>query len=552
MHDSVLVREPQSQTIVKRAIEILALVMLFYSIAGTPPPGINEAHYLVKARNYWQPSFLDHDLFVASGKAHVVFYATIGSLTQWYMLPTVAWIGRFLGWLLIAFGLQRLCWNLFEIPFASLAVAVVWIVGVQSANLAGEWVIGGVEAKVFAYGLVLVGLSQMVVGRWKSTWILLGAAAAFHVLVGGWSVVAAGGVRIFGLLRSLFRGDQADSAKPGTSELVCLLVGGALSLFGLLPGLQMSSGTTELERHMAAQIYTFGRIRHHLAPASFPAIWFIRHFVLVAVTLAAGTLLLKRVDINTNHRLRRFCGFCTVALLLAVIGILLGFLPAWNPRLAAGLLRFYWFRMTDSFVPLATGIVLFGLASQRFAISVWMQRFAITALTACVLLLAVQYVNSLKYSVPDSYLVSVSTRPEQQEEDFRAWLEVCAWAATNTDSETIFITPRHQQTFKWYASRAEVVSWKDVPQDAKSLIEWAKRINKVYPREVRRRHPPLDTELLRELAREYAVGYVIIDRRMAPELLDLPIVYPEANPENTTFVVYQLSDSKIVIDGSLE
>jgi hypothetical protein len=302
----------------------------------------------------------------------------------------------------------------------------------------------------------------------------------------------------------------------------------------------MSTGTTDLERNIAAQIYAFGRIRHHLAPASFPAFWFARHFVLVGVTFAAGKFLLKQVEIKTNRRLRRFYGFCSIAVLLAVIGILIGLLPAWNPGLAAGLLRFYWFRMTDAFVPLATGIVLFGLATHQTTNSVWVRRIAIIALTAIVLILSARYVETLRSSIPDAYLISVSDQTDQQEDAFREWLKVCEWAATSTDVESIFITPRHQQTFKWYTSRAEVVSWKDVPQDAKSLIEWAKRINKVYPREVRRRHPPLDADSLKELAREYGVGYVIIDRRMAPDALDLPIVYPANDADNATFIVYRL------------
>ena len=60
--------------------------------------------------------------------------------------------------------------------------------------MAGEWVVGGVEAKGFAYVFVFLAVADLVYGRWKQCLLLLGAASAFHVLVGGWAVLAVGGV----------------------------------------------------------------------------------------------------------------------------------------------------------------------------------------------------------------------------------------------------------------------------------------------------------------------------------------------------------------------
>ena len=59
-------------------------------------------------------------------------------------------------------------------------------------QMAGEWVVGGVEAKGIAYVLVFLGLDSLVRDRWNRALLLFGAAAAFHVLVGGWTAVAAG------------------------------------------------------------------------------------------------------------------------------------------------------------------------------------------------------------------------------------------------------------------------------------------------------------------------------------------------------------------------
>ena len=39
-------------------VETILLVLLFYAYAGDRPPMVNEAHYLVKAKNFWQPELV--------------------------------------------------------------------------------------------------------------------------------------------------------------------------------------------------------------------------------------------------------------------------------------------------------------------------------------------------------------------------------------------------------------------------------------------------------------------------------------------------------------
>ena len=106
--------------------ETILLVLLFFVYAGDLPPMVNEAHYLVKAKNFWQPDWCANDLFAASSKAHTTFYVLFGWTTNYFSFPVAAWIGRVVGWVILAIGLQRLCWVLFGKPLACLGVAVLW------------------------------------------------------------------------------------------------------------------------------------------------------------------------------------------------------------------------------------------------------------------------------------------------------------------------------------------------------------------------------------------------------------------------------------------
>ncbi len=77
-------------------------------------------------------------------------------------------------------------------------------------------------------------------------------------------------------------------------------------------------------------------------------------------------------------------------------------------------------------------------------------------------------------------LLMENESPEQELATYRDWLAVCAWIREETPEDSLWLTPRYQQTFPWYALRAEVVNWKNVPQDAEKIVEWSQRMRDVY------------------------------------------------------------------------
>jgi hypothetical protein len=112
---------------------------------------------------------------------------------------------------------------------------------------------------------------------------------------------------------------------------------------------------------------------------------------------------------------------------------------------------------------------------------------------------------------------------------------VCDWVRTNTANDAIFLTPLGQQTFKWYAQRGEVVTWKDIPQDAIGLAEWWKRYCRVRAWEMSPLAPREYRERLRELASQYHVRYLLAVRPVVPAGARLRTVYT-----NGCFAVYQV------------
>ena len=101
-HRHLVIDSPQSKPVFW--LETVLIAVFFGLLADGPPPGVNESHYLTKARHYWDPSFCAGDLFLESADAHLVFYWLFGWVTVFVRLETAAWIGRVIAWVLLASG----------------------------------------------------------------------------------------------------------------------------------------------------------------------------------------------------------------------------------------------------------------------------------------------------------------------------------------------------------------------------------------------------------------------------------------------------------------
>jgi hypothetical protein len=126
--------------------------------------------------------------------------------------------------------------------------------------------------------------------------------------------------------------------------------------------------------------------------------------------------------------------------------------------------------------------------------------------------------------------------------DHADWEAACIWARDNTPADARFLTPRSAGTFRWYAQRAEVVSWKDIPQKADQIVAWWRRIQEVHgtglaPPE-RRYFRSLAEEgeaRLERLGRMFGASYVLTS---TDPPLALPLVY-----KNNSYAIYRTGDA---------
>ena len=65
---------PPATSRVQAGFETVLVFLIFFIQGAWPVPEVNEAHYLSKAKHYWNPQWCDQDFFCNSADAHQVFY----------------------------------------------------------------------------------------------------------------------------------------------------------------------------------------------------------------------------------------------------------------------------------------------------------------------------------------------------------------------------------------------------------------------------------------------------------------------------------------------
>ncbi len=534
-------------------IETVLIVLCFAAIVGQPAPDVNESHYLTKAKHFWNPSYCPGDIFLASSFSHLAFYVSTGWLTKFVSLSTYAWVGRAVSWTILAIGWRRVCHQLSHVPLGSVLTAVLMIILNLRFHLAGEWVVGGFEAKSIAYGFVLLAMGFMLERRWGWVWPMLGVASMFHILVGGWTTIA---VAVCFLFAVGCKPDRSTIDVPALlrhlrQQSIPLTIGLGIALIGVIPPLLTDAGS-EMQQ-LANKIHVVDRISHHLDFASFPVAHISRFTLLVIVwwSIARWLRTVTPQDHRLKPQLNTLATFTATTLVFALLGLVLSGMAEQGGQsaiFAHRFLRFYFFRLSDFSVPASIALLSGHLISRWIAPrGDFPHQVCAAIFIGCVTVAGIalaQEKHAYQRPNADRRLPEFPDDLKRNQDVFKNWKRVCGWIREHTPTDAVFITPVRQQTFKWYAHRTEVCCWKDVPQNPAATVQWKQRIAQLT---LPQKSNDLgifvySDEQLRLCAQKYDATHLIALQSEA-DLLSQPTtlkrIYPEDNQNKTTWVVYE-------------
>jgi len=539
-------------------VEVAVITAVFAAAGSWPVPDTNEAHYLTKARHAADPDWCADDFFLSTGDAHVVFFTLVGPLAAIRPLDEVAWIGRLIGWLLLAIGMRQVAATVLDREPGSggwrgalwhVVAAAAFSLLVRVTPASGEWVIGGFESKVLAWAGLLLAAAAVAAGRFGWAFFACGAAAAVHPVVGGWGVAAVAGVAFWRLCIGVgrgIRGEPPPSDEPGGNGqlvrgIVGLVAGGAVAALGVVPALLLSSGVEPAVAAEAARIQVVERLPHHLLPERFQQGHVVAHL------LAVGLMLVAWAAGRPSRRTGRLVGMAVASLAISATGLAIAACRSLQPAMADQLLRFYWFRAADGLVPLVAAVLVIdwlrwgpGEDDQRSP-----QRTAAVGVAFSLLVLAVGWDLAMQRGHWPGDEGTTACRADRHV-DAADWQEVCKWIAEHTPQEAVFLTPRGAATFTWWTSRAEVVSWKNMPQDPESVVAWRQRIFDLFSPEgndslkgLERSTASLGEARVREVAERYGADHIVVPQKVI-ENLGEPLPAAERLHVNDSYSVYRL------------
>jgi hypothetical protein len=252
----------------------------------------------------------------------------------------------------------------------------------------------------------------------------------------------------------------------------------------------------------------------------------------ILIAALAILSLAARLMFGRESRINFISRFAWGATALAAVGLCIEVSLAAHPELAAKLLRYYWFRLTDFAAAMAVAVLLVAIVAAGFDRRRW---WAMPGLLAT-LGFAGWFLGSVCYA----RYVDGTPPADRKAAHYDSWLEVCDWVVEHTPPDALFITPRLNCTFKWRTGRPEVVNRKDIPQDAAGIVEWSRRLKDIFTVKFAGEDQNVDSvgalgdQRVRELAKKYGATYVLSDRQ---QLLKLPVVF-----RNDEYVVYKIDN----------
>jgi hypothetical protein len=199
---------------------------------------------------------------------------------------------------------------------------------------------------------------------------------------------------------------------------------------------------------------------------------------------------------DRNPAERFISRFVAATLLIAAGGLVVGFWPR-----SPGLMKFYPFRLFDLFLPVAVSMTAAGLIERSRGRADGRRSLLARGAGwgAVALALAWSIVAPGRISNPCHW-------PENTWIDFQ---EACDWIKSGTPRDAVFLTPLYNVGFKWFAERAEYVTWKDCPQDAAGILEWNGRRKQVTGWVRRRSKAGISPAALAEIRGRTRVGYLL-------------------------------------------
>lgn len=478
---------------------VLLINRLGYNVTG------GEEQYLAFAHQFFNPGWIPGSFTYSEfAGTRIVFQWLVGPVMEWWSFEQAAFWLRAINFTLLSVSLAYFFRATGCSAWLTFIICQAFLLSAQNL-FGGEWIIKSFEPKSVAYIFAFSGLYAFTRKHPLQTALWLVLASSFHILVGGWTMLAL-------LLLWTLEG-RWKNVFSATFLFGILMLPMVIYLY--LGYFHQPPRTSEFNPDW---IYCYYRLSHHLG------IWRTTAYFVEAHALGAfGTLFILSISFAWNQwlsaPLKRINRLMQIIFAINLLFVGIAAMDHYFLEHSGGLgLKYYPFR-SNSIGFLLAMIILFRLAFewlQKQAWKLWAYRVVIAA---TVIILVVQGINN----------VNVSIRRLNPDE---AYLEMCQFITDHTKPTATFLllhpdnAHRDYNSFGRRTARENFVVPKFVSAEKGKLIEWYERI--IAYNRVRQ-----DLKHLNTLRQKHRVDYLLTGTGAAPDSLELV-------HENDAFKLYRL------------
>ena len=469
----------------------------------------NEMDVIPFAKAFFNNHWLDKDWYLNLYIPYRFFFSyPVGFFTDSFGIMQTIILGRLFSYFLMSYALHSLIKsiscsiNMFLYHFA----IIVFYCFFPNGNGAGEWMVGGLDTKVFAYVFSIFSLTSFINKRYLKGFFFAGLVLNFHVLIGIF--------HLFSILPFLFffQKNNINFLKEFTSFITVFCLSGFFGLYCIFYQLFFPEQEAS---NIAWNIYVNVRVPHHTLPSFFPVQLWIKMILFSVFNL----YIIYRIK---TGKIRLLAFYAVSSVLISLVGLIIFFSSLENHYL-----RYYFFRFSDVMLPLITLlniIILFTKYYSKF-IHKYISRIKLV-LVSIFFLIFFKPFNSFC----NDFTINIKDIIYSDSLD----LNMHDWIRSNTDQESVFITCPDDHFFYINCERSMFVSWKHSPQNSADIIFWYNRLkhlnsNKEFSNieEIVDNYYKLKKDEILLIADKYPdVDYFLTSNLIH---LDLPVAYQSNN-----------------------
>lgn len=460
----------------------------------------NEMDVVPYARAVFNKYWLAEDWYLKLEISYRFFFSfLIGFFADTFGFVKTIIFGRFISYLLVAFSLSHLIKSLKvknNIFFYFFGLIIFFKIFPKGMGV-GEWMVGGLETKVFAYAFAILSLSFFLKNSYKKGVLFVGLSLSFHLLIGIYNIFCLIPLVVF------FQRKQHDYWLKILKVLPVFFITGGIGIWGVINHFfYAEKGLSDL----GWNIYVNIRVPHHTLPSSF----LIEFWIKLLVFSAINVLFLR----SKKQEIKLLSWYAVFSVIISLIGLGIYFL------LASHHMKYYFFRTSSVILPLVTFLNIMFFLDEKIKSEYLIRRFKLSHLLIVIAILV--SFSKVKHFVNDfTFDIKANTLDD---------VEMVNWVKQNTDENKVFITAPDAKFFYINYERAMFVSWKHSPQASKDIVEWYDRIKLLNKgedfkklKEVKKGYLNLTTDDVLAIGKQYKnIGYILMPKQTK---LALPVLF---------------------------